>query len=87
MLAAEAKKADGAKRAALRIPKPLSPIGRVTSIQPISVMLVFRILDRPDRKMESKRSSSKWFVHGDDRMVHHAVVSVYEPRTRLRVRS
>ena len=56
--AAEAKKAEGASRAALRIPSPPSLTGRLACIQLTSEILMLMIPESPDLSSASNRSSS-----------------------------
>ena len=68
--AAEAKKAEGASRAALRIPSPPSLTGRLACIQLTSDILMLMILESPDLSSASNRSSSGWSEQGEDRSVY-----------------
>ena len=56
MLAAEAKKAYGANKAALRIPNSPSLTGKLAYTHSTSVISTFRNFDRPDSRVPSNIS-------------------------------
>ena len=69
MLAAEAKKADGASETTLRIPRPPSLIGRLAWIQLCADSALLVILHKADLRSESKVDRAGLFQHGADRSV------------------
>ena len=71
--AAEAKKAEGASRVALRTPKPPHLTGSDAWDEAESVRLMFRMLLRSDLSRESKTCSSGAKKHGEMRKVYKSL--------------
>ena len=80
--AAEAKKAEGASKATLRIPKPPHLTGKFACIQCWSDSSQLEILPKIARCNSSNRTSAGWEAHGDALRMYWTLV---DPKEFLRI--